>query len=342
MPWRRSSRRVGWVTSSSLDAERAPFRGLPPPVAMRVANIARWIDANDRGFSNELYRRDRRYDVVVFVKAMSEAHRDVAERAQSAGARVVFDANVNYYEVWGEYDIADTRPTEEQRREAEAMTRIADWVVADSSYLLGVVRKLNERATWIPDNVDTTLFRPGGRRRRRREGPLRLVWSGMARKAKPLLLAREAFTALDDAELVVVSNEEPTELAELRRAIPCRFVPFDLRGYSRLLRECDVIVSPKRLVNGYELGHSEWKITLGMASGLPAVASPQQSYVEAISDRGGGIVAGSPAEWTEALTRLEGARALREELGARAVETVRERYATPVVARRYLELLRSL
>src|ERR687884_24330 len=195
---RHSSRRVGWVTASSLDAERATFRGLPPPVAMRVANIARWIDANDRGFRNELYRADRRYDVVVFVKAMSDRHLDVAERAQSAGARVVFDANVNYYEVWGDYDVADTRPTDEQQREAEAMTRLADWVVADSSYLLGVVRKLNERASWIPDNVDTSLFRPGGRARRPTR-PLRLVWSGMARKAKPLLLVRDAFAALHDA-----------------------------------------------------------------------------------------------------------------------------------------------
>jgi glycosyltransferase involved in cell wall biosynthesis len=341
MPLRRSSRRrVGWVTASSLDAERATFRGLPPPVAMRVANIARWIDANDRGFRNELYRRDRRYDVVVFVKAMSKAHLDVAERAQSAGARIVFDANVNYYEVWGDYDIADTQPTDAQQREAEAMTRLADWVVADSSYLLGVVRKLNERASWIPDNVDTTLFRPA--RGRRDGGPLRLVWSGMARKAKPLLLVRDALAELPDAELVVVSNEEPAELEELRAAIPTRFVPFDLRGYARLLRECDVIVSPKRLVNGYELGHTEWKITLGMAAGLPAVASPQQSYVEAIGHRGGGIVADSPAEWADALERLAAEPARREELGARALETVRERYATPVVARQYLDLLRSL
>jgi glycosyltransferase involved in cell wall biosynthesis len=339
----RSSKRIGWVTASSLDAERATFRGLPPPVAMRVANIARWIDANDRCFRNELYRRGRRYDVVVFVKAMSEAHRDVAERAQSAGARVVFDANVNYYEVWGDYDIADTRPTDAQRREAEAMTRLADWVVADSSYLLGIVRKLNERASWIPDNVDTSLFRPGRGRRARRGGrPLRLVWSGMARKAKPLLLVRDALAELRDAELVVVSNEEPPELGELRAAIPTRFVPFDLRGYARLLRECDVIVSPKRLVNGYELGHTEWKITLGMAAGLPAVASPQQSYVEAIGHRGGGIVADSAAEWAEALERLAADRSLREAMGARGLETVRERYATPVVARQYLDLLRSL
>ena len=339
----RSSKRVGWITASLLDSDRATFRGLPAPVAMRVANVARWIDANDGGFRNELYRRDRRYDAVVFVKAMSAAHLEEAERAQAAGARVVFDANVNYYEVWGEYDVPGTKPTEEQQRQAQAMTRLADWVVADSSYLLGVVRNLNERASWIPDNVDTALFRPPRRGSPRAgERPLQLVWSGMARKAKPLLLVREAFAALEDAELTVVSNEEPAELPELRRAIPTRFVPFDLRGYARLLRECDVIVSPKRLQNGYELGHSEWKITLGMAAGLPAVASPQQSYVEAIGHRGGGVVAGSAEEWADALRRLAADPELRADLGARAVETVRERYATPVVARRYLDLLRSL
>ena len=336
----RSSKRIGWVTSSSLDAERATYRGLPPPVAMRVANVARWIDSNDGGFRNELYRPGRSYGVVVFVKAMSDRHREEAERAQAAGARVVFDANVNYYEIWGEYDIAETRPTEEQRRQAEAMTRLADWVVADSSYLLGVVRKLTERASWIPDNVDTTLFRPP--RRPRRAGPLRLVWSGMARKAKPLLLAREAFGRLPDAELVVVSNDEPSELEELRRVIPTRFVPFDLRGYARLLRECDVIVSPKRLVNGYELGHTEWKITLGMATGLPAVASPQQSYVEAIGHGGGGLVADSAEDWSEALGRLAAQPELRATLGRKARETVVERYSTPAVARRYRDLFQEL
>lgn len=337
---RSSKRRVGWVTSSSLDAERATFRGLPPPVAMRVANVARWIDAGDGGFRNELYRRGRPYDVVVFVKAMSERHREEAERARARGARVVFDANVNYYEIWGDYDIVDTRPTEEQQRQAKAMTRLADWVVADSTYLLGVVRRLTERASWIPDNVDTTLFRPP--RQPRRDGPFRLVWSGMARKAKPLLLVREALSGLRDAELIVVSNEEPAELEELRQVVPTRFVTFDLRGYARLLRDCDVIVSPKRLVNGYELGHTEWKITLGMAAGLPAVASPQQAYVEAIGDRGGGIVAGSAEEWAEALARLAAEPELRAALGRRARDTVVEHYSTPVVARRYRDLFAEL
>jgi glycosyltransferase involved in cell wall biosynthesis len=103
-----------------------------------------------------------------------------------------------------------------------------------------------------------------------------------------------------------------------------------------------VIVSPKRLCNGYELGHTEWKITLGMAAGLPAVASPQRSYVEAIGHRGGGVVADGPDEWRGALERLRDDVSYRRDLGERAAETVRERYATPVVAAEYRDLLRRV
>jgi glycosyltransferase involved in cell wall biosynthesis len=334
MRWRRFSERrirVGWAVRASLTTPRLSFRALSPAVAMRVANVARWIDRNDRGFRNELYRPGRRYDVVVFVKTMDERTREEAERIRGYGGRVVFDANVNYYEVWGEYDIPDTRPTEEQQRDAAEMTRLADRVVADSSYLLEVVRKVNPESTWIPDNVDTRLFHgpPRGG-----DGPLRLVWSGMAQKARPLLLIADVLADLGDAELVVVSNREPEILPELRQAIPCR-------RYARILRTCDVIVSPKRLVNGYELGHTEWKITLGMAAGLPAVASPQRSYVEAIEHLGGGIVAEEGPEWREAFERLRD-RSVRAEMGERARRTVAERYSTPVVASAYRDLLVSL
>ena len=326
--------RVGWATASTLAAERATFRGLETSVAMRIANVARWLNANTR-MRNELYKAGRRYDVVVFVKAMNERVQAEAEHLGSRGTRVVFDANVNYYEIWGEYDLPGTRPTEEQRRHAVAMTRGADAVVADSTYLLRIVRSLNERAEWVPDNVDLGIFRPRPRHEGRR---LRLAWSGRSHKARPLTLLLEPLAGLRDVELVVVSDARPRELDALAQVAPCSFRPFDLRGYARTLRSCDVIVSPKRLVNGYELGHTEWKITLGMAAGLPALASAQQSYVEAIEAGGGGIVADTAAEWRAALERLHDPE-VRSELGARARKTVEDRYSTPVVARRYGDFL---
>jgi glycosyltransferase involved in cell wall biosynthesis len=304
---------------------------------MRIANVAGWLNRTTQ-IRNELYCRGRRYDVVVFVKAMDARSQEEAERVRAAGGRIVFDANVNYYEVWGEYDLPGTRPTEEQQRDAVAMTESADVVVADSTYVAEIVRRLNRRVEWVPDNVDLGVFRRRPPHSGRR---LRLAWSGRSHKARPLTLLLEPLAGLDELELLVVSDAPPPELEQLAEVVPCSFERFDLRGYARALRSCDAIVSPKRLVNGYELGHTEWKITLGMAVGLPAVASPQRSYVDAISADGGGILADCASEWRTALERLRDP-AVRDDLGARARKTVEERYATPVVARRYGHLLQEI
>src|SRR5678816_2753585 len=102
------------------------------------------------------------------------------------------------------------------------------------------------------------------------------------------------------------------------------------------------MLSPKRLINAYEMAHTEYKITLGMAAGLPVVASPQQSYLEAIEHRGGGIIANTPDEWRDALGRLAASPAMRCDIGSRARQTVTDCYTTPLIASRYLQLLRNL
>lgn len=340
-PARPGQARIGWITAGTLSGQDRSLFALEHAVAMRVANTALWLNANEARLHNELYRPGRAYDAVVFFKAMDDRCLAEAERLRAAGVPVVFDANVNYYEIWGDYDIEGTQPTEEQRRQATVMTTLASHVVADSTHLLGLVARLNAAASWIPDNVDVSRFRPG---RRRPGGPaLRLVWSGIAKKAKPLLSIADSLTAVAGCELVLVSNERPAVLDELLGGgVACRFVPWSPARYARVLRQCDVIVSPKRLVNAYELGHTEYKITLGMAAGLPAVASPQQSYVEAIGYAGGGRIADSTAEWSAALEELAADPVLRADLGLCARRTVVERYSTAVVASTYGELLCSL
>lgn len=340
--WSPGRKAIGWITAQTL----APGAGtdclgcLSGAVGMRVGNNARWINRNTDEFWNESYRPDRRYDVVVFFKAMDAACQAEAERLRSEGTRIIFDANVNYYEIWGEYDIDDTRPTPTQQEAAIAMTRGAHHVVADSSYIAGIARHHNAQVTWIPDNIDPTLFRR--RPPRVSDRPVRIVWSGVSKKADHLLLVRDVLARLRGAELVVVSDAIPAVVAELEKAIPVRFVRYSDAAYARTLRGCDIIISPKRLINAYELGHTEYKITLGMAVGLPAVASPQPSYVEAISHAGGGILAETPEQWLTALQNLVEDARRREDLGERAARTVRERYTTAVTAASYLQVLKGL
>jgi glycosyltransferase involved in cell wall biosynthesis len=327
--------RVGWITYDSFPRRKRRLQDLDSFTGMRVGNVARWLNAHSPAIAHELYDPDRRYDVVVFQKMMDARCQAEAEQIKASGGRVVFDANVNYYDIRGEYFIPGTQPTERQQHDAIRMTTLADWVVADSSFLEQRIRTINPRVTWIPDNVDARIYHGT---RMHRDGRLRLVWSGIGKKAAHLLLIVDVLAELRDAELVLVTDEPPSCLAELERAIACKVVPFSDRRYARTLLECDVVISPKRLVNAYEMAHTEYKITLGMAVGLPALASPQQSYREAIDGHGGGIIASTDGEWWAAVERLRDP-AVRNDLGRRARQTVEERYATAVVARQYAALL---
>ncbi len=333
-------RRVGWITYDSFLPSKKRFDQLVPFTRMRAGNIAEWINAHSDTFHNELYHPERRYDIVVFQKMMDERCQAEARRIQAYGGKVIFDANVNYYEIWGDYFVPDTCPTEEQQRDAIWMTGHADWVVADSSYIADIACKFNPHVTWIPDNVDLAIYR--GVKKHRPKFPVLLVWSGVGKKAQHLLLIRDVLARLQGMELVLVCDELPDILGALREAIPCRVVRFTDKVYARTLLACDIIISPKRLCNGYETGHTEYKITLGMAVGLPAIASPQQSYIEAISHNDGGIIARTEEEWLEALIRLANDHQLRAEIGTRARQTVLERYSTPVVAQQYLEVFHQV
>ncbi len=328
---------VGWVVADSLGKAGVTFSSLRPPTSMRVSNIAWWINGFSQVIHNEMYSVGHQYDAVVFVKAMDRQCVQEAERVKRYGGKVVFDANVNYYETWGEYDIPGTQPTKEQQQQAIAMTQLADWVVADSTYLLKVVRKLNANVSWIPDNVNMNLF-PRARKHETSE-VTRLIWSGVAKKAVHILTIVEALKDVKNVELVVVSECIPEALNELSKALPCRFVPYEERRYAKILLGCDIIISPKSLSNAYELAHTEYKITLGMAAGLPVVASPQESYQTAIEWRGGGIVARNRKEWILAISRLAEDIDLRRRLGELARLTVMEKYSTPVVAAQYWALL---
>jgi glycosyltransferase involved in cell wall biosynthesis len=330
--------RVGWVTYDSLRPKTRDFADLDSFTGMRTGNVAEWMNRNSDRLRNELYRPGRAYDAVVLQKVMGGKWPSIVRRLQRAGTLVVFDANVNYYEIWGDYDVPGTQPTDEQQRAADWLTRHADWVVADSSYLANVIQKITSRVTWIPDNINLDVYR--GCKEHQPSRPLRIVWSGVSKKAQHLRMLREPLLQYHDVEFVVVSDEPP-DLAWLPDHVQRRFVPFTDARYARTLLDCDVIVSPKHLSNGYEMAHTEYKIALGMAVGLPALASAQPSYVEAIEHRGGGLLARTPFEWVEGLRALSN-RELRGDLGARAAATVRERYSTAVVAAQYHALLETL
>jgi len=322
--------RIGWITADfpQRPSWRAVWFKSAAMVTMRYRNPARWLNQN--GLHNEFYRLGEKYDAVIVVKTFSEPVLAEVQRLKKRGVPVIFDANVNYYHIWGNYTDPYTHPTPAQRRAALQITRQADYVIADSEYLRDVVRDFNPCVAWIPDNVLPLFFRPS--LHRAQAGQLRLIWSGIDFKADELLLIKEALAAVAGLSLWLVSNGRPAVMDALAEALPVRWFRYSDLYYAWLLGRADAIISPRYLDNGYNLGHTEYKISLGMARSLPAIASPQPAYRTAIRRGGGGVVCYTLADWIAALQNLRDDAPLRLAMGNQARQTVEQYYLTPVVA----------
>lgn len=353
------SARIGFVIGPQLSEIRLLSADKPGGGAMgtmRFQWIADAVHARpELGLRYELYRPWRHYDALVFLKAMGGRNEVLQQRFKARGRATFFDANVNYYEVSGRFHYEGMRPTDEQTRDAVAMTGAVSAVIADSRFLAGKAGAHAARVRWIPDNVNLAIA-PRVTPWRRGAGPLPLLWSGQSLKLFELLSIAPVLRAFRDRiELRLVTND----LAALRRwyppheqefralldAVPHRIIPFEsLPHLMSVYAEGGVAISPRFLDNSYNLGHTEWKITLPMACARMVLAAPVPSYVDAFERaEGRGLrICGSDDAWASALEAiLDGRWDLAEE-GMAARSLVEHFYSTDVVAAEHAAFLREV
>lgn len=353
-------KRVGFIVGNQLrqirllHADRIPEGDFG---LMRFGWIAAAVNRRPEcGLRYELYRPWRRYDALVFVKAMGPRDRALRGRARRAGIKTVFDANVNYYDRDGTFYYDGMAPTEQQRQEAEDMTRGCDAVIADSRFLAERCAALNPAVRWIPDNVDLALVPPRGPAAAD-PGRLELVWSGQAVKLFELLAIEDVLRELGSRIRLTLVTNSLRALDAWKPELRARFdrlladVPHAVRPYVSVAdllafyasRRC-VCLSPRFADNSYNLGHTEWKIALALACGRLALAGPVPSY-RAVAERSGGAgvwLCATAADWRAAFDRLLQGRLdwNAEEAAARGV--VEKYYATEPVAAEHAEFMKEV
>lgn len=328
-----------------------------PMSLMRFRWLARELSRSGSA-DYRLFVPGKRFDAVVFVKSMTDECCLLADQLRDAGTPVVFDANVDYYTATASVNIpAELLPSAEQRHQAITMTTRADFVLASSRHLADICKQYNPAVRWIPDNVNTRLVAPlkspaGG------DGRLTLWWSGMAQKILDFLSIEDVlreFSARIHLHLVTGDHRAAiarmaagpaTRIRSLLTDIPHTFHRF--RSIRHLLNLYThgggVVISPRFLDNPYNLSHSEWKITLGMACGLPAIVSPQPSYLDvaALCRHPGTVnICKTTDDWRKAFEEaLAGKETEERFLSAR--EVVKQHYATNVIAPRHLQALQQV
>ena len=160
---RRPSLRVGWVAADTLARTRRAFRSHQPPVSMRINNTAFWMTAYapQRPERRSIARATVTTPLCSSRRWTLPARRKrVASRkpaAASSSTRTSTTTRSGGSTTW-----RGTRPTAEQQHDAITMTRARRLGRGRFELRSSVVQKINERSSWIPDNVDLRLFR--GRR----------------------------------------------------------------------------------------------------------------------------------------------------------------------------------
>lgn len=211
----------------------------------------------------------------------------------------------------------------------------------------------------IPNSVDTERFRPvdaAAKIELRRQlglpagGPL-VIFCGRLMRSKGVLELAAVWGELGPrfpaAHLVIVGSgrglmhdcedELKTFIEEQRLSATVTLTGFvgNVEGY---LQAADIFVFPTT--------DEAFGIALieAMACGLAAVASRLGGIQDIVSDGANGLLMepGDPVMLKAGLVRLLDDEALRDRLGAAAIQTVRERYTTDAVVGRYAELLQSL
>lgn len=307
-------------------------------IRMRYSNIVRELKGE---FNCEPYTEGTLYDVIIVTKLGLREFDQVeaiVSNHKKQGKKVIFDLNVNYLEDWGEHTEEYLKPKPRHVEHARFMCEHADVIVADSAYLGSVASRYHPNVHVVTDNVDTAMF--DGVKKHSETNPFVIGWCGVSVKSYHLSLVDEVLSELAKAypvKLLLISNETP------------RFVPgveheFRLYDYNRLpadILECDLGISPKVMNNSYELGHTEFKVTTFMAQGVPVIASPQPSYLQAIRHGESGLIASTRNEWLECLEACVTNVSLRTDMGDRARNEVHRNYSAPVVARRYAAAIQS-
>jgi 2-polyprenyl-3-methyl-5-hydroxy-6-metoxy-1,4-benzoquinol methylase/glycosyltransferase involved in cell wall biosynthesis len=112
----------------------------------------------------------------------------------------------------------------------------------------------------------------------------------------------------------------------------------DWRVYPWALARADVALAPASVVNDFTDAKSSLKFVEAAVFGVPTVATPTESFRDAIVDGVNGFLATGPAEWVEK-TSLALDRSRGRAVGARAFRTVRARFSFDAHRGRLRDLL---
>jgi glycosyltransferase involved in cell wall biosynthesis len=286
-------------------------------------------------------------DIVIINRFSSPQICLLQKALKKRGIKVIFDLDDALFLPTSSFFGAKIRPG---YFSLEKVIKNSDFVTVNGQYLLNFARKLNKNVEVIPDPVDTKIFF-----RRKKESintKLILGWEGVGRNhycnlsmiVEPLaMLAKEhAFklslvSSLGDP--LIKQMFKPLEKSVTIDYGPTRWVP--LIGIADLISNFDIMLCPLKKTAWYE-GKSASRVGMGMAMGIPVIASPvgEQKYV--VQNGVTGYLAADSNDWYTYLKQLLENGKLRQQMGDYGRQIVESCLSIDTVGKQLNDILENL
>lgn len=222
-------------------------------------------------------------------------------------------------------DETNTSLIHRKLRDFDKLSRIAhkfQAIVCGNAYLADYFRGANSNVHIIPTVVPMARYEHIKRTAAPR---LRIGWIGTPTNAQHLEIVRQPLHNLaqhHDFSFVVIGLTQPLNW-DLPHLVQ---LPWNLDAELHYFSEFDIGIMPLYDFP-FAQGKCAFKIIQYMAAGIPVVASPVGSNLDALQDGVQGFLADSAQQWQDSLAQLMDNAELRQTMGAAGQRTVREKFS---------------
>ena len=165
--------------------------------------------------------------------------------------------------------------------------------------------------------------------------------------------ALDAVAGTGGCELVLVTSgytqgrylgKRPRTAAEFigGQKLPCRLVNWEYPTFAGELARCDIGIVPVDCDSPFYQAKPAGRALLMMGLGLPVVAGPVESHLEAIQEGVTGFIARTPEDWAVAINKLSASPGLRKSVGLKAAGFARDNFSEKAFTGKFLEVINSL
>jgi glycosyltransferase involved in cell wall biosynthesis len=231
----------------------------------------------------------------------------------------------------------------------ERVMQNADSVTANGHYLQNYSLNYNKNSFIVHDPVDCLTFYP---KLKERSSCITLGWEGnpTAHYENLTLLINPLERISDEfkVKFKIVSYLGDQRIKKMFEKLTTHMEIdygsmfwLSLADFAQALSEFDILLAPIQKTPWFE-GKSALRVGIGMAMGIPVVASPvgEQKYV--IRHGVNGFLAKDEDDWYKYLKLLIENRAIRASIGSNGRATAEKELSTPICGRKLAEILSQI